>query len=169
MINWHELDKIVRNYTATPPNEWLLPPLENCTLPEFLGRSVLNTDGLRHAQYRPLFCPWLVKPFRDPFDMAVTEAGKYPVYRKLLGATNVSGGLSVAAFFGACACRIYANATMALEALSAYDPCWYNTSELQKCNEAGHHVPFEKTNLTAAQFAALLRNASYADAATPHL
>ena len=110
-----------------------------------------HLGGLAHEQYRPLFCPWLIKPFRDPFDMAVTEAGKWPVYRKLLGAANVSVGLPVAAFFGVCACRIYANATMALEALSAYDPCWYNTSELERCNAGGHHAPWEKTNLTKAR------------------
>ena len=75
---------------------------------------MLNRGGLAHEKYRPLFCPWLIKPFRNPFDMAVTEAGKWPVYRKLLGASNVSVGLPVAAFFGVCACRIYANATMAL-------------------------------------------------------
>mmetsp|Transcript_50824 Transcript_50824/g.168356 ORF Transcript_50824/g.168356 Transcript_50824/m.168356 type:complete len:102 (+) Transcript_50824:476-781(+) len=101
--------------------------------------------------------------------MAVSEAGKAPIYRKLLGAANVSGGLPVAAFFGVCACRVYANATAALESLSAYDPCWYNSSELERCNRGGHHVPVEKTNLTRDQFDWLLRNASYADAATPHL
>lgn len=170
VINWKALDKIVKNYTATPPSGWLLPPLDNCSLPEFVAApSVLNLGGLAHEQYRPLFCPWLIKPFRDPFDMAVTEAGKWPVYRKLLGAANVSVGLPVAAFFGVCACRIYANATMALEALSAYDPCWHDTSELERCNAGGHHAPWEKTNLTKAQFDYLMRNASYADEATPHL
>ena len=129
----------------------------------------INRAGLAHEQYRPLFCPWLLKPYRDPFDMAVTEAGKFPVYRKLLGASNVSGGLPVAAFFGVCACRVYANVTMALESLSAYDGCWYNTSELQRCNAEGRHVPFEKTNLSRAQFDWLIKNATYADEATPHL
>ena len=58
---------------------------------------------------------------------------------------------------------------MALESLSSYDRCWYNTSELQRCNAGGHHVPLAKTNLTRTQFDWLLRNASYADEATPHL
>jgi hypothetical protein len=65
--------------------------------------------------------------------------------------------------------RIYANATTALRALSAYDPCWYNTSELQRCNGEGHHVPRHLTNLTTTQWEWLMHNASYADAATPHL
>lgn len=86
-----------------------------------------------------------------------------------LGAANVTSGLPVLAFFGVCACRVYANVTMALESLSAYDPCWYNSSELQRCNAEGHHVPHEKTNLTRTQFAWLMKNATYADAATPHL
>ena len=106
VINWRELDKIVNNFTTAPRGAWLPPPLNNCSLPEMQGRPTLNLDGLRNEKYRPLFCPWLLKPFRDPFDMAVTEAGKWPVYRKLLGAANVSTGLPVAAFFGACVCRV---------------------------------------------------------------
>ena len=56
MINWKALDKIVKNYTAAPAAGWLLPPLENCSLPEFVAaRPTLNLHGLAHEQYRPLF------------------------------------------------------------------------------------------------------------------
>ena len=170
VIDWAGLDRVVGNYTPAPPEAWLPPPLLNCSLPEFVASPpTLNMHGLAHEVYRPLFCPWFMKPYRDAFDMAVTEAGKFPVYRKLMGAANVSAGLPVLGFFGVCVCRVYANATIALESLSSYDPCWYNTSELQRCNAEGHHVPYEKTSLTRTQFDWLTRNASYADAATPHL
>ena len=66
-------------------------------------------------------------------------------------------------------CGVYENATRALAALSAYDACWYNRSELARCAAEGHAVPRSKTGLTPAQYAALLKNATYADEATPHL
>ena len=42
VINWKKLDEVVRNYTAAPRDGWLPPPLQNCSLPEFLGRPVDN-------------------------------------------------------------------------------------------------------------------------------
>ena len=161
VINWAELDKIVDGFAAVDQTEWLPPVRTNCS-------GVLNRD-LAHEIYRPLFCPWFVKPFRDVRDLAITETAKWPVYKKLMGARNVSVGLPVAGFFGVCVCGVYENATRALAALSAYDPCWYSASELERCNGEGRAVPRERTALTPAQYAALLRNASYADAATPHL
>ena len=166
VIDWANLDKIVDTFDPSPPDAWLPPVQENCTMN---GVSTLNAGGLDHEVYRPLFCPWFLKPFRDVFDMAVTETAKWPVYRKLMGASNVSTGLPVSGFFGACVCGVYENATRALAALSAYDACWYKRSELARCAAEGHAVPRSKTGLTPAQYAALLKNATYADEATPHL
>ena len=166
VIDWENLDKIVQTFDPAPEEAWLAPVQENCTLN---GVSTLNLGGLAHERYRPLFCPWFAKPFRDVFDMAVTETAKWPVYKKLMGAANVSVGLPVAGFFGACVCNVYENATRALAALSAYDACWYNRSELARCASEGHAVPRASTGLTDAQYAWLLKNATYADEATPHL
>lgn len=64
---------------------------------------------------------------------------------------------------------MYENATRALEALSAYDDCWYNTSELVRCNAEGHGVRREHTALSETQYEWIRKNATYADEATPHL
>ena len=114
VIDWANLDKIVDSFDPSPPDAWLPPVQENCTMN---GVSPLNAGGLDHEVYRPLFCPWFLKTFRDVFDMAVTETAKWPVYRKLMGASNVSTGLPVSGFFGACVCGVYENATRALAAL----------------------------------------------------
>ena len=73
-------------------------------------------------------------------------------------------------YFAVECCRVYANATDAFEALSAYDPCWFAEDELRRCAAAGHAVPRARaTGLSDARYAALVANMSYADAATPHL
>lgn len=162
VINWTALDTIVSTYIPTDSSGWLPPAALNCS-------GVLNLNGLHHDVYRPLFCPWFLKPFRDPFDLVVTESEKWPVYKKLMGATNVSVGLPVLGFFGTCVCRVYANSTQAYKALAQFDSCWYEHDELQKCMKNGHRIPLRSTNLTARQYEMLLRNASYADQATPHL
>ena len=41
-------------------------------------------------QYRPLYCPWYLKPFRDAYDFVVTETEKWPTSRKLLGCLSSS-------------------------------------------------------------------------------
>ena len=51
-----------------------------------------------------------------------------------------------------CVCRVYANATAAYEALSAFDPCWFDKDELQRCNAAGRHVPAARTALSPLQY-----------------
>ena len=162
VIHWAELNKIVANYTPTAKQAWLPPPTGNCTA--------------ANLKYRPLFCPWMLKPFRDPFDLVDTETQKWPVYQKLMGVANVSQatwtfvGLPVTSYFGVECCRVYRNATDAFEALGAYDPCWFATDELERCAAAGHAVPRARaTALSDAQYAALVKNMSYADAATPHL
>ena len=54
VINWDALDKIVENYTAVPPEGWLPPPLNNCSLPEFVAAPpILNLEGFAHEKYRP--------------------------------------------------------------------------------------------------------------------
>jgi hypothetical protein len=64
VINWKALDAIVRNYTHAPPDGWLAPPLDNCSLPEFVAAPpVLNLGGLAHESYRPLFCTIWLGPF----------------------------------------------------------------------------------------------------------
>uniref|UniRef100_A0A7S1WLF8 Uncharacterized protein n=1 Tax=Alexandrium catenella TaxID=2925 RepID=A0A7S1WLF8_ALECA len=139
------------------------PPSPNCSCEQL--------------QYRPLYCPWYLKPFRDPFDLVVTESQKWPVSRKLLGCDGdrdmlngpMHTGLPMIAYFGTACCGVFANATQGFEALSAFDSCWYGEQELQRCFSEGHVVPRSRTRLTEVQYRALLRNASYADLATPHL
>eukprot|EP00300_Choanocystis_sp_HF-7_P027202 c32276_g1_i1.p1 GENE.c32276_g1_i1~~c32276_g1_i1.p1 ORF type:complete len:200 (+),score=35.98 c32276_g1_i1:68-667(+) len=157
VIDWAALDSIVANYTQTPPDAWIVPN-ENCS-------SIVN------ASYLPLFCPWFLKPYRDPWDLVVTEVEKFEVYRVLLGVSKdqVSHGLPVAKTFGSDCCGVFENTTMAYVALSAFDLCWYETDELQRCISEGHGVPRHMTKLTELQYGTLIRNASYADKATPHL
>ena len=73
VIDWKNLDKIVETFEAAPREAWLPAVRENCTMN---GVSTLNSGGLVHEIYRPLFCPWFVKPFRDAFDLTVTETAK---------------------------------------------------------------------------------------------
>lgn len=163
VINWTALDEIASAYTPTPQEEWLPPPTANCSC--------------LYMKYRPLYCLWYLKPFRDPFDLVVTETTKWPVSRKLLschdnnpmlnGPTHT--GMPMIAFFGTECCRVYSNATQGYMALSSFDDCWYADDELQKCFSEGHKVPRSMTALTQKQYDALLRNGSYADRATPHL
>ncbi|CAB9505564.1 expressed unknown protein [Seminavis robusta] len=168
VINWTALEEIAVNYSHSPPEEWLPPPTANCSC--------------LHMKYRPLYCPWYLKPFRDPFDFVVTETTKWPVSRKLLSChtntddTNnsmlngpIHTGLPMIAFFGTECCRVFDNATQGYMALSAFDDCWYEKDELQTCFAQGHRVPQHLTNLSPKQYQALLRNATYADRATPHL
>eukprot|EP00747_Dinoflagellata_sp_TGD_P170391 gnl/TRDRNA2_/TRDRNA2_201831_c0_seq1.p1 gnl/TRDRNA2_/TRDRNA2_201831_c0~~gnl/TRDRNA2_/TRDRNA2_201831_c0_seq1.p1 ORF type:complete len:228 (+),score=20.84 gnl/TRDRNA2_/TRDRNA2_201831_c0_seq1:108-791(+) len=163
VIDWKNLERIAAGYNATPEEEWLPPPSPNCSCVKL--------------QYRALYCPWYLKPFRDPFDLVVTETKKWPVSRKLLGCekdeNDLNGpdhtGLPMMAYFGTECCRVYANSTQAYEALSAFDSCWAAKNELETCFSTGHGIAREHTALTPAQYAALVRNATYADAATPHL
>mmetsp|Transcript_166026 Transcript_166026/g.294107 ORF Transcript_166026/g.294107 Transcript_166026/m.294107 type:complete len:106 (+) Transcript_166026:1-318(+) len=78
-------------------------------------------------------------------------------------------GLPMMAYFGTECCRVFVNSTQAFEALSAFDLCWTERNELQSCFADGHVVPRHRTALNEAQYNALVRNATYADAATPHL
>eukprot|EP00927_Polykrikos_kofoidii_P023834 TRINITY_DN21818_c0_g1_i1.p1 TRINITY_DN21818_c0_g1~~TRINITY_DN21818_c0_g1_i1.p1 ORF type:complete len:230 (+),score=24.18 TRINITY_DN21818_c0_g1_i1:74-763(+) len=163
VIDWANLDRIVASYNKTSEDEWLSPPSSDCKC--------------NQLKYRALYCPWYIKPFRDAFDLVVTETKKWPVSRKLLACENDSGllngpqhtGLPMMDYFGVACCGIYANATQAFEGLSAFDTCWTEKDELQTCFRDGHLVPQMKTNLTLRQYRALIRNATYADAATPHL
>lgn len=163
VIEWKDLDHIVASYNTTSAEEWLPPPSPNCSCTKL--------------QYRALYCPWYLKPFRDPYDLVITETKKWLVSRKLLGCEGDRGmlngpehtGLPMMEYFGTECCRVFVNSTDAYKALSAFDPCWTAKDELQSCFAAGHRVPRELTQLTKAQYDALIRNATYADKATPHL
>jgi len=163
VIDWENLDKIVASYNETPREAWLLPPSPNCSCVKL--------------EYRALYCPWYLKPFRDPFDLVVTETKKWSVSRKLLGCEDddsmlngpLHTGMPMMAYFGTECCRVFENTTQAFQALSAFDLCWAEHNELQSCFAEGHLVRQNRTALSAEQYRALVRNASYADAATPHL
>lgn len=163
VINWTALDTIAASFATAPAEQWLPAPSPRCLC--------------EHLRYRPLYCPWYLKPFRDPFDLVVTETTKWPVSRKLLGCEADAGmlngfnhtGLPMISYFATECCGIFSNATQGFKALSTFDTCWFDRDELQRCFAQGSAVPRWRTQLSKQQYQALLRNASYADLATPHL
>lgn len=167
-IRYDALDIVAASYEATPPEGWLPPPPPMC---HPIDEVSLQRPIVPRPQYLPLLCPWCLKPYTELGDFVTTEVSKWHSLLSLLGITveHVPLGFPVAGFLCVCVCPVFGDVLQAVDALTHYDDCLYMPNQLQRCYAEGRKVPSNRTVLTDAQYACLVRNATYADQATPDL